>query len=182
MIESFEYISEQIYYTDMTLVRKLRKYVALTQFEFAREVGTSQPTIAAYEAGTKSPTLRTLDGMVTSLGLEYSVNWLAEQTREDRRSLAYHQAVVKKIKSHPDFVLRKARAHLSYLAQKHPDAILLIDRWKLWLRLPEEDLCALMLRKGGTYNDMRQVSPFAGALSASERVAVIHRVRAGCVL
>lgn len=73
------------------------------------------------------------------------------------------------------------RAHLSYLAQKHPDTILLIDRWKLWLRLPVEDLCALMLCKGGTYNDMRQVSPFAGALSAGERVAAINRFRAELV-
>jgi len=165
----------------MTLVRELREFTALTQFELAREVGTSQPTIAAYEAGTKSPTLRTLDGMVAALNLEYSVNWSTAQTREDRRSIAYHQAVVEKIKLHPDSVLRKARNHISCLSQKHPDARLLIDRWKLWLQLPEEDLCTLMLLRGGAYNDMRQVSPFAGALSARERVAAIHRFRAEMV-
>lgn len=162
----------------MTFVRELRQFAGLTQIQFARKVGTSQPTIAAYEAGTKSPTLRTLDGMVTSLGLEYSVNWLTVQTREDRRSLAYHQAVVEKIRSNPDFVLKKARKHLSHLGQQHPDAKLLIDRWKLWLRLPEDDLFALMLNRGSVYSDMRQVSPFAGVLSAPERVAAIYRFKA----
>jgi len=162
----------------MSLVHELRQFTGLTQIQFALKVGTSQPTIAAYEAGNKSPTLRTLDGMVTALGLEYSVNWLTEQTREERRSLAYHQAVVEKIKSNPVYVLKKARVHLSRLGHQHPDAKCLIDRWRLWLRLPEEDLFALMLSRGCVYSDMRQVSPFAGVLSAPERVAAIRRFRA----
>ena len=44
----------------MNAIRLLRDLGNLTQAELAEAAGTSQPTIAAYEAGRKSPTLRTL--------------------------------------------------------------------------------------------------------------------------
>ncbi|CAB4938613.1 unannotated protein [freshwater metagenome] len=40
----------------------------MTQAALARAAGTSQPTLAAYEAGAKSPSVRTLDKIVRAAG------------------------------------------------------------------------------------------------------------------
>jgi len=51
----------------MRNVKDLRTSVKMTQTELADRAGTSQPTIAAYEAGRKSPTLRTLTRLTHSV-------------------------------------------------------------------------------------------------------------------
>ena len=69
----------------MNAVRELRRKAGLTQTELARMAGTSQPTIAAYEAGRKSPTLQTLSRIARAVGLEAMVSFVPVMTREDRR-------------------------------------------------------------------------------------------------
>lgn len=44
----------------MNAVRRLRSQTGVTQQMLASRAGTSQPTIALYEAGVKSPTLATV--------------------------------------------------------------------------------------------------------------------------
>jgi len=46
------------------LIRQDRSRAGLTQAQLARAAGTSQSTIAAYESGAKSPSVRTLDRIV----------------------------------------------------------------------------------------------------------------------
>ncbi len=139
--------------------------------------GTSQPTIASYEAGAKSPTFATLERLAQSLGLEVDVTFISPLTREDLRSLAYHRAVIEKLKFEPETVLARARRNLKAMSKKHPDVKSLFDHWKQWLSLSVDDLISCCLDSSPLARDMRQVTPFAGVLSARERLEVLKKFR-----
>jgi transcriptional regulator with XRE-family HTH domain len=149
----------------------------VTQKKLALLAGTSQPAIASYEAGAKSPTLETMDRLARSLGLETTIQFVSPLTREDRRSLAYHSAVVEKLRNSPREAVAKARENLATLRRKHPDARPLLDRWGQWLDLPLEDLVSLCLDPGLLARDMRQVTPFAGLLGGRERSEILRKFR-----
>lgn len=51
-----------------SLIKQARHEAALTQAQLARAAGTSQPTLAAYEAGAKSPSVRTLNRIIRAAG------------------------------------------------------------------------------------------------------------------
>ena len=50
------------------IIRDARARACMTQAALARAAGTSQPALAAYEAGAKSPSVRTLDKIVRAAG------------------------------------------------------------------------------------------------------------------
>jgi len=50
------------------IIKDARARAGLTQAALARAAGTSQPTLAAYESGAKSPSVRTLDKLVRAAG------------------------------------------------------------------------------------------------------------------
>jgi transcriptional regulator with XRE-family HTH domain len=74
----------------MNPVRSLRARTSLTLAALARAAGTSQPAIAAYDAGRKSPTLNTVERLAAAVGLEAAVDFVPAMTREERRSLVLH--------------------------------------------------------------------------------------------
>ena len=139
--------------------------------------GTSQSTIAAYEKGTKSPTLRTLEKLVRSQGLEMVVIFQSQMSREDRRSLVFHHAIVDAIKKDPTEVLNRAKQNLRKLTEIHPGAAKLLKAWKKWLALPLENLIANMLDFSPEAREMRQVSPFSGILNPQQRLQILQQFR-----
>lgn len=159
----------------MNPVYTLRTCAGVTQTDLAQKAGTSQPTIALYESGEKSPTVTTLQRLADSLGLELVVDFVPRLTREDRRSLAYHHAIAKIVRSNPLATIQRAKRTLAHLRKDHPHAAELLDRWQTWLDLPVDELIARMLDPGMMARDMRQVTPFAGVLSARERMCVLKR-------
>ncbi|MGH2739032.1 MAG: helix-turn-helix domain-containing protein [Actinomycetota bacterium] len=50
------------------MIREARTAAGLTQAELARRAGTSQPTVAAYESGGKTPTVGTLERLLRVAG------------------------------------------------------------------------------------------------------------------
>lgn len=158
-------------------VSLLRDITGLTQKDLAAKAATSQPTIAHYESGAKSPTIATLKKLAESLGLELSVGFVPPLSREDKRSLAYHQAVVRSLRNDPDFAISKAMKVLITMRKKNPAAKMLLDRWYQWLKLPLEELISNILDLGVFARDMRQVTPFAGLLSPGERVRILKKFR-----
>lgn len=162
----------------MNLIKALRRHTGLTQRELAARAGTAQSTIAAYETGAKSPSIRTVEKTARAVGLEMHVTFVPVMTREDRRSLAFHRAVAARLLEDPEPVLRRARRQLRLLTKGHEHAAPLLRRWNGWLGLPIADLVERMLDPGQQARDMRQVSPFAGVLSARERTAVLRDFRA----
>lgn len=161
----------------MNPIRLLRTEAGVTQSGLAARAGTSQPTIASYESGAKSPTLATLQRLAQSLGLEVAVAYVPKMTREDRRSLAYHRAVAGILRRNPVSAIKRARRNLRKATERNPGAKDLFGRWRAWLRFPINELISRLLDPGLQARDMRQVSPFAGALGAKERARVLRKFR-----
>ncbi len=55
------------------IIKEARTRAGATQAQLARAAGTSQPTLAAYESGAKSPSVRTLDRIVRASGATLEV-------------------------------------------------------------------------------------------------------------
>lgn len=161
----------------MNTIRLLRQQAGITQQELAVTAGTSQSTIAAYETGTKSPTLRTIEHLAGSIGMEMIATFVPAMTREDRRSLAFHGDIVDILRKSPDRVLGLARRNLAKLLRIQPGARALFARWQSWLDLPLEDLIANVLDPSPLAREMRQVSPFSGVLSAADRARILTQFR-----
>jgi transcriptional regulator with XRE-family HTH domain len=159
----------------MNVVRELRHRRGLTQGQLAELAHTSQPTIAAYEAGSKSPTLRTLRRLASSAGLEAVVDFVPPLTREDRRSLALHRAIAGRLQEAPKATLRRARRTLARMSGQHPAARPLLNRWRSILDRPLEEILEVLVDPRPSARELRHVTPFAGVLSAPERAAVYRR-------
>jgi len=156
----------------MNPVRSLREHAKLTQEELAQAAGTSQPAIAAYEAGRKSPTLRTVERLATAAGLDAFVRYARPLTREDRRSLALHAAIADRLHADPERVLRQARGTLARMIAQAPRPLPLLREWKVLLDRPVEALLPLLTDPDEWARELRHVTPFAGVLSAAERAEV----------
>jgi transcriptional regulator with XRE-family HTH domain len=153
----------------MNVVLDLRRTAGLTQAELARAAGTSQPTIAAYESGRKSPTLNTLARIARSAGLEAVVIFPPAMTREDRRSLALHRAIAHHLAADPAGTVDRARHNLSVMQDRNPRADDLLDEWYGILSHPVEAIINAMLDTSQRARDLRKVTPFAGVLGPEER-------------
>lgn len=57
-----------------SLISRARKSAGMSQVELARRAGTSQPAIAAYESGARSPSVRTLDKIIRAAGASLVVD------------------------------------------------------------------------------------------------------------
>jgi transcriptional regulator with XRE-family HTH domain len=159
----------------MNTVRDLRERRDLTQSRLAELAHTSQPTIAAYESGTKSPNLRTLERLARSVGLEAVVDFVPPLTREDRRSLALHRAIARRLEKSPEPILRRARRTLEKMRRRHPGARPLLSRWRSLLAGPIEEIVEVLLDPRPSARELRHVTPFAGVLTPSERASVYRR-------
>jgi transcriptional regulator with XRE-family HTH domain len=160
------------YNARMTTVRNLRSLTEVTQSELAHAAGTSQPTIAAYETGSKSPTLSTVERLAASVGKEAVVVFVTPLTRQDNRSLAIHRAIAIELRHDPTAVLKVARTNLRQLTEQHPHATQLLNDWVNILNRPVESIIEAMLDPSEHARELRHVTPFAGVLSSSERASV----------
>jgi transcriptional regulator with XRE-family HTH domain len=158
----------------VNIVRDLRERSGLTQRQLAELGGTSQPTIAAYEAGSKSPNLKTVERLARSVGLEAVVDFVPPLTREDRRSLALHRAIARRLEQSADLTLARARATLEKMASQNPGAAPVLSRWRVLLDRPVEEIVEVLADPRPSARELRHVTPFAGVLSAAERAAVLR--------
>lgn len=156
----------------MNPVLTLREMAGLTQDGLARAAGTSQPTIAAYEAGRKSPTMRTVQRFASVLGLQVAVQFYPPLTREERRSLFLHRAVARHLTEDPERILRQAGRALKQMHARVPGAAQLLREWDVLLDRPLEALLPVLSDPSPWARELRHVTPFAGILSAGERAEV----------
>jgi hypothetical protein len=96
--------------------------------------------------------------------------------RIDRRSLALHRAVAKKLRAHPELI-EIARENLNRWYASAGRSQPYLDEWRRILDLPLEEVLALIERDGmepdgERMTALRQSSPFAGVLEPAERWAV----------
>jgi transcriptional regulator with XRE-family HTH domain len=156
----------------MNAIRALRERAALTQDALARAAGTSQPTIAAYEAGRKSPTLDTVQRLAMAAGLQAEVAYHRPLTREDRRSLELHRAIAARLTEDPKGVLALARRNLARMRAHPGHATQLLREWDVLLDRPLPALLPVFTDPGEWARELRHVTPFSDVLSAAERSAV----------
>jgi transcriptional regulator with XRE-family HTH domain len=156
----------------MNEVRRLRGMAGVTQAVLASAAGTSQPTVAAYEAGRKSPTLATLRRLAESVGVTMSIEFHAGLTREERRSLFLHRAIAERLASDPERVLERARATLRRMLERRSPAGPLLVEWTQLLQRPTAELIEVLIDPAPHARELRHVTPFAGVFSARERAAI----------
>lgn len=153
----------------MNTVLALRDRAGLTQAELAEAAGTSQPTIAAYETGRKSPTLDTVRRLAEAAGLEMAVTYHPPMTREDRRSLHLHHAIAHRLEEDSDGCLALARGNLALMRERHPGAKDLLDEWAMLLGRSVPEIVETLIDPSPRARELRHVTPFAGVLSAGQR-------------
>lgn len=159
-------------------LRLLRRRAGVTQSRLAELAGTSQPTIAAYESGSKVPNLRTLRKLARALGFEARLQFVPAMTREDRRSLALHEAIAQRLIEDPVAVLESARRTLDLMLERHPGAAHLLAEWDAILYRPVSEIEDVLLDPRPKARELRHVTPFAGILSPAERAEVYRRFAA----
>lgn len=159
------------------IVRRIREAAQMTQAELAELGGTSQPTIAAYESGAKVPSLRTLRRLARVADLELDIALTTPLTREERRSLALHEAIARRLKDDPEAVVAKALSNVDTMRTLHPGAYDVLDEWVRLLDGPTEVLAETLTSRRPRARELRHVTPFAGVLTAAERATVYRRFR-----
>jgi hypothetical protein len=95
-------------------------------------------------------------------------------TREERRSLHLHRAIARRLEESPDLVLARAQDTLLLMRGKHPEADQLFLESEVLLDRPLSELLPALIDPSPRGRELRQVTPFAGILTAEERTGV-HR-------
>lgn len=162
----------------MNPVLALRTQARLTQSALAERANTSQPAIAAYEAGRKSPTVRTLERLAHTSGLEAHVVFVSPLTREDRRSLYLHAVISARIAAEPEATIAHARRNLKTMtAATQGGAMPLLREWRQILNGGVNRVLEVLADPSEHARDLRQVTPFAGVLTTEERQEVYRSFR-----
>ncbi len=97
-------------------------------------------------------------------------HWLGEE-----RSIALHRRIAELLREDAR-VLQRARAKVTAWREDRSVSRLYVAAWERLLALPEEELCAALVDPGERMRDLRQVTPFAGALSPQERWRIRREV------
>jgi predicted nucleotidyltransferase/DNA-binding XRE family transcriptional regulator len=87
-----------------SLIKRARKDAGLTQHALAEAAGTSQPTLAAYECGAKSPSVKTLNRLIRAAGASLDVRI--------RRAPAAQGDLLDKLRSRRRAIQASADRHL----------------------------------------------------------------------
>jgi hypothetical protein len=93
------------------------------------------------------------------------------------RSLAYHRAIAERLATDPN-TLSRARDRVARWKREETVHPHYVELWEQLLARPIEQIVAALVDESAQRTALRQVSPFAGALSPKERWAIWRAVRA----
>lgn len=178
-------MDEQDFLRISDLLAASRRRAGLTLRALAKLAGTSAPTIATYESRKKEPRLSTLGRLIRATGAELHLVVLPADvadpslTREQRRSLKLHRAIVSNLIADPDATLAIARRNVSRMRDANNDgsAEHWFSAWEHLLDGPLELLISVMVSPSQRASSLRQVTPFAGVLTPQERWDVYRSFR-----
>lgn len=160
-------------------LRECRQRAGMSQQSLAEAAGTSQPTVAAYEAGRVTPNVDTLTRLLDVCGysLAATSTGATRWTRVEEKSLAIHRLIAARLLEDPAPTLRKARANLAKLrASDRGHAKRLLDEWTELLERPTDETVVAMLARTTHGIGLRQMTPFAGVLTDAERRKALRSV------
>jgi len=94
----------------------------------------------------------------------------------EERSLALHRAIVEKARLEPALIDR-ARARVESWGERGEAHPYYVEAWVAVLSKPIDDILDFLVDPGEHACALRQVTPFAGALTARERWRILAGVR-----
>jgi hypothetical protein len=99
-------------------------------------------------------------------------------TREERRSLALHEAIARELERREADVRRRAEGQLARLERTLGAQHRHVAQWRNLLALPLDALIAGLLDPSPDGCERRHITPFAGVLTAPQRTAVYRAFQA----
>lgn len=101
------------------------------------------------------------------------------QERSDKRSLALHRAIVRRLCKCPD-LWEKPLKNIERWAEQNGGMQMSMKIWKDILETtPREDIIKLLLSRSQRATQLRSSSPFTGIISQEERNRIFERYRKG---
>ncbi|WP_206050774.1 helix-turn-helix domain-containing protein [Nocardioides speluncae] len=148
----------------------------LTTGEAARILGTSrQHVVDMCKSGLLPYTLAGTHRRIRRRDLEEFRSGSVRPSRDQRRSMWLNMAVAGTLVRHPEPTLALARENLAALRAQHPrgQAARWLAEWDRLLGGPIERVLEVLTSTTQYARELRQNSPFAGALTPQEREEVL---------
>jgi hypothetical protein len=101
----------------------------------------------------------------------------ASHRTAELRSIELHRLVAEHLRSEPELLERARNRVAGWVEDGYPVSTSVANRWRTLLGRPLSELVAALVEDSEEMRDLRQSSPFAGALSQDERVQVIRSIR-----
>jgi len=93
------------------------------------------------------------------------------------RSIELHRLVAEHLRTKPELLERARERVARWVEDGGPVPPSAASRWRTLLGRPLTAICAALVEDSEEMRDLRQNSPFAGALSQDERSKVIRGIR-----
>lgn len=100
----------------------------------------------------------------------------------DQIKLEFHRIIAVKMRSDSSWIQALGLRNIAKMREHYgtflwgQGGLVWVDEWESLLRGPVANLIAMCVRDDEHGNDMRQVSPFAGAITQQERLTAIAQV------
>ena len=168
-------------------IRLARERADVGVRELARRLGVTGSAVSQWERSEidGSARVETISKALAALGEDLVISTRPRQRtasrslsrREERVSLELHRAIAKKLIDDPEFVLGFVPANIDRMRRvvRGPVAHGWLDEWATLARGSVGGLIDSMLGTDQRAIDLRQNSPFAGALTQEERIEAIER-------
>lgn len=160
------------------VVKGFRGRHGLSQTTLSRLTGIPQPVLSMYEHGRRSPSIETLE-RILSVGSE-TVEVVPKPSRQDDRSVSktieIHRVVLEKFLDEPDRVLQFGRDRLRVLEQTlSKRSSPYIATWQHLLDGPRSEIVRVFLSTDEDDIELLKMSPFTTLLNDEERDDVTRR-------
>ena len=160
------------------VVKGFRGRHGLSQTTLSKLTGIPQPVLSMYEHGRRSPSIDTLE-RILSVGSE-TVEVVPKPSRQDDRSVSktieIHRIVLEKFLDDPDRVLQLGRDRLRVLHQSlSKRSSLYIETWQRLLDGPRSEIVRSLLSTDEDDIELLKMSPFTTLLNDKERDEVTRR-------
>lgn len=160
------------------VVKEFRGRHGLSQTALSKLTGIPQPVLSMYENGRRSPSIETLE-RILSVGSE-TVEVAPKPSRQDDRSVSkaieIHRIVLEKFLEDPDRVLEYGHRRLRVLEQSvSKRSSPYIETWQRLLDGPRSDIVRVLLSTDEANVELLKMSPFTTLLSDNERDEVTRR-------
>ncbi|MHA6695770.1 helix-turn-helix domain-containing protein [Homoserinimonas sp. A520] len=161
-----------------TTIMDTRRAVGWTVRELAENLGVAPSSVTRMEQSERDGRIQlgTLQRALNVMGRSPKIE-VVNDRREERVAMELHHELARKLRSDPDSVLEVVPKNLERLSTRltSPISQSWVNRWSELIDSPVDVLITGMLADTPEGRELRQNSPFSGALTQDERLAAIKR-------